>query len=535
MGPKSVKDGDSPSASVSILPQLRASRRASFASFSNSSQVDKETLSQALDEIHTTASRSETLTAFNEYTTPPPSSSGPDSKGIAGDLQGGLAGLYTRFRASVGNVRDIVNIGGDNAVGEASAEAKLGRSTQSLTPSSRTGTESSRAGSSSANNLARIQAERSERQSPVGTRFADPFRDEEDGEVRLSKNSITGANTSTKSLVGSLTTLKSPPTSITHAPLPTTLTPALASVNVSANQQSESRVSQQNSSRDGEIDIARIASQDVGSNRVQDGNAMIAVANSPRLEPTVRGIINKSGESEGDVALLHADIESGSRQRLSSQISEETVQPFPSVEIEDFDETAIASSSDGDGGRKAPLGVSTSYVNDEDDVFRTTGRQPERSQSDNIKKYQHLEIPLRKGLAPPIVTKSQARISAISPASSSGSNAGSFINASPDQQPLDQRSRSDDLPPTDSAITRKVNLPGQSPHPLRGGPQIKGKALSKQFWMKDENAKDCFHCGDPFSTFRRKHHCSKRTFRDGALCIVFHCADGAIRIVRPDL
>lgn len=27
--------------------------------------------------------------------------------------------------------------------------------------------------------------------------------------------------------------------------------------------------------------------------------------------------------------------------------------------------------------------------------------------------------------------------------------------------------------------------------------------------MKDENAKDCFYCGDPFTTFRRKHHCSK--------------------------
>jgi len=31
--------------------------------------------------------------------------------------------------------------------------------------------------------------------------------------------------------------------------------------------------------------------------------------------------------------------------------------------------------------------------------------------------------------------------------------------------------------------------------------------LGKEFWMRDENAKDCFYCGNTFSTFRRKHHC----------------------------
>jgi 1-phosphatidylinositol-3-phosphate 5-kinase len=33
------------------------------------------------------------------------------------------------------------------------------------------------------------------------------------------------------------------------------------------------------------------------------------------------------------------------------------------------------------------------------------------------------------------------------------------------------------------------------------------RVISKEFWMKDENAKDCFNCGQSFSTFRRKHHC----------------------------
>lgn len=37
--------------------------------------------------------------------------------------------------------------------------------------------------------------------------------------------------------------------------------------------------------------------------------------------------------------------------------------------------------------------------------------------------------------------------------------------------------------------------------------QIRSRVLSKEYWMRDENARDCFCCGDPFSTFRRKHHC----------------------------
>lgn len=33
------------------------------------------------------------------------------------------------------------------------------------------------------------------------------------------------------------------------------------------------------------------------------------------------------------------------------------------------------------------------------------------------------------------------------------------------------------------------------------------KVMSKEFWMADENCKECFHCQEPFTAFRRKHHC----------------------------
>ena len=29
----------------------------------------------------------------------------------------------------------------------------------------------------------------------------------------------------------------------------------------------------------------------------------------------------------------------------------------------------------------------------------------------------------------------------------------------------------------------------------------------KQYWMPDENCKECYECGEKFNTFRRRHHC----------------------------
>ena len=37
--------------------------------------------------------------------------------------------------------------------------------------------------------------------------------------------------------------------------------------------------------------------------------------------------------------------------------------------------------------------------------------------------------------------------------------------------------------------------------------QMRKQVLSKEFWMADEICKECFHCGDAFTAFRRKHHC----------------------------
>lgn len=58
-----------------------------------------------------------------------------------------------------------------------------------------------------------------------------------------------------------------------------------------------------------------------------------------------------------------------------------------------------------------------------------------------------------------------------------------------------------------------MRIPGTTAN--EGAPEIvnarlelmRQQVLSKEFWMADETCKECFHCGTPFSAFRRKHHC----------------------------
>lgn len=63
------------------------------------------------------------------------------------------------------------------------------------------------------------------------------------------------------------------------------------------------------------------------------------------------------------------------------------------------------------------------------------------------------------------------------------------------------------------------NIGTQTPAPNALIYQMSQKILSRDFWLKDENAKSCFNCGDGFTTFRRKHHCRKSS-KKIRLCLV---------------
>lgn len=94
----------SPQASGALgSPVSYRNRRGSIASISANSTIDKYQLASALDEIHTSASRSDSLTTFNDFAPPPISTSNTENAGSTGDfVQQGLSGLYSRFREAVG-------------------------------------------------------------------------------------------------------------------------------------------------------------------------------------------------------------------------------------------------------------------------------------------------------------------------------------------------------------------------------------------------------------------------------------------------
>lgn len=91
-------DGSSFSGSL-ISPTRSRGRRDSINSVSVSSGLEKEQLAQALDQIHTTASRTDSLTLFNEFNPPPVVPQDTESRGT---VQQGLSGLYSRLRVAVG-------------------------------------------------------------------------------------------------------------------------------------------------------------------------------------------------------------------------------------------------------------------------------------------------------------------------------------------------------------------------------------------------------------------------------------------------
>ena len=236
MGSQPMRDRQSPSASSTFLiPQFRQSRRGSLASIPSTNQLDKEALSQALDQIHSSASQTETLTTFNEYTSPPSSSSGPDSKGITSELHGGLSGLYTRFRASVGNVKDIVHLGSEDSAGEmvSSVTDKSNpkgpaSSTKSL---GQAGTDTSSSAMALQDNSTSILGP----YSVAATAGTEPLSNEAVRHVKSSKISL--GSSSSKSAPGSFGIPKSAPTTLTQAAQTSTIRPALAEVNISAVKQ----------------------------------------------------------------------------------------------------------------------------------------------------------------------------------------------------------------------------------------------------------------------------------------------------------
>lgn len=451
----------SPSASSIFLPLGRRGSRASILT-----EAERESLNAALDQIHTAAYQSDTLTVFNEFTTPPTPTSAVDEKSLSGDIQGGLSGLYSRFKVSVGGVRDIVSGSGKQA-DKASVESSAIKS-----PS-----VDSIAKPASDLSVVAADSQQSRPNSIQESRVHSPttgnFQSSQDGSAQFgpgkgAKLSKTASASSKSSMLPSpaIKPLTAPSTSIDRED---------NTLNHGSSVMCQKAYNNPYScDGSGVPDASR--SLATGNQLPEKLRKSISIDRQtiPEIDTSLSSVPRKSSQAGGT-----QDVNAVPQERLASN-------SMSSYSLEDS--TAPTSATD-----------SLARISNEGNLFH-------------------------EGETPAIVatsislTDGDANSAASSkPAAKSRPKEKSAIRISEPRLPgyLMSRASSTEttstLPPLNTAVDRQGSRGSRSRRSQAGNDgvlsQLRSRLLSKDFWMRDENAKDCFHCGDTFSTFRRKHHC----------------------------
>lgn len=507
MTARPTPDGESPSASSSFLSQLRRSRRDSLASLSSTSQVDKGNLAEALDQIHSTASQSDVLTTFNEYTSPPSSSSGGEDKGNVSELKGGLSGLYSRFRTSVGNVKDIVTLSGEDSFTDDVSTKSPRHALPTPTPT-RVLFDLSKSTNPPLNTATEARSLNGSRHSSRG-----PVPEElsaQDGarKSRPSNLSSSVVSVGTKTASGSTGSLKSPANLTTAAA--SVVSPAVVEINVNAikestltndatldipnqdtaavkNPTSGSRAEARLSSAVGQQRPASLQSRSIA---LQEDNHMIIVDPLELIPSQINpdGAPQRPSESgeNGDAKAVRA------RRSLTINASLSHRNYMRSPEDTGIEKRDLVPGKTGNSVKETPRIIADSGTPQPPTIGGSVPSEVDRGflSADRVKQsYQPLELPMPKPVELPPVSPALAPDKSLT-RTSSETTATSLVNASRHKQ---QAGKSYNRDPRRNDVIL---------------PQARSKVLDREYWMRDENARDCFYCGDSFSTFRRKHHCS---------------------------
>jgi 1-phosphatidylinositol-3-phosphate 5-kinase len=474
----------SPSASSIFLPLGRISRRNSKSSLNN--QVDRDTLNEALDHIHTAASNSQSLTVFNDYTNPPAPSSASEGKGLAEELQGGLSGLYNKIIASVSGTkgdpegldaaehpRQVVADGTPPAILAATEAAREHLTAVSQLPSS--------------NLSSRIQ-------SPVATSFD---LSTSESRTKSSKLTSTAPSTVSKNSVPTTPTLRSPITVPQRSANGIATEPSISDLNINS------------------VNSQKLHSRNISAHEPVPRN---------KTNDEVQEVFSQLGNSRkvilssviDDTMFIDRERQPLSSNPAQKELSQTLVDRVKSQEHGDFKPLPSAfpefgpvsepllTMSEGQKLDRSALRKSEQIVS-----ANSHGSNPLHlldTSSEKMRNKNHVSGDVRSSKSPQ------------SPSSRSREKVATRISQShlPGFRPS-RKSSSESMATgrgSDSITFAKSELDGSHDlsrgnsrplKPVSGKP--KSKLLSKEFWMRDENAKDCFHCGEPFSTFRRKHHC----------------------------
>ncbi|KAI9640365.1 Mitochondrial distribution and morphology protein 12 [Ciborinia camelliae] len=480
-----------PSVGVPLLiPLGTRSRRGSLTSLPGGTPVDKEQLAQALDKIHSTACQSETLTTFNEFAPPPPSSSNPESKGLAGDIiQNGLSGLYSRFKGAVGVGKDKAgssSVKGDNESFDTTSVKSQNAS--NVTPTSKGSSGPGREDSGLTTSPIQLSTASSQLQSPTVSSFMGNSSEIQSQAVKSSKASLSSAPLTSKSATRPINPMAKTTSS-------SVIVPTVAPVNAVAFKEGEK---------------ARLGSSD--GNVPDKVNKKIV---SDRSEPVSASDYSHPGTFG------------------STSASESRRFPGHSSVLDDSESFDFDSMKTESAGRMS-LGNFDSKKDSQDVSFRTndastTGRaksmgNPKTASSalSSIKTSDsrpnavpRLLIPENARRTPAVERITQSHLPGYQ-ASRASSTDRSTAEASPIHTSAHNHVRHDSFG-VDERSSRtysgRTRIPGTT---TNGGSaevvsarleQMRKQVLSKEFWMADDICKECFLCGDPFTAFRRKHHC----------------------------
>ncbi|KAL4784555.1 hypothetical protein BJX76DRAFT_326906 [Aspergillus varians] len=509
MAPQPSQGASSPSASSIFLPLGRQSSRGSL-----STQAERDSLNAALDQIHTAAYQSDALTVFNEFASPPAPASAVDDKSISDEIQGGLSGLYSRLRTSVGGMRDMVS-----GVGKSAEEAKRppsDRLTTKRSPDSMSIETQQYPGSPLPLTL----------NSP--TSVSHPFVHEgymASGAAKSSKVSSKAGSISSKASVAPSATTRPLNVSLPNPPVNSgTADPAVTEVNVNAIKESARAMSDTpttQSLHDPQIlDSSGTDNDDYPQTTSLSSSSWSQQrTHSPVLQ--TKGYNLYEGSTVVDTGSTHS----------KSQVWDNSRRPDPRTGREvdaGFPSATRKHKHSIDGTQDATLLLqdrtrSDSSISQQPDVSTTAPV----SGVDSANQFASGEDnTYAEGRTPSTIATSMSFMDG-----EAQSNESLKSRAQNDVKERPHITRSGRLPGYPASQTSSVNTTMGSPTiitpinttfdriPFRnresrrpnGGDgvmtQLRSRLLSKDYWMRDENAKDCFHCGEPFSTFRRKHHC----------------------------
>ncbi|KAK6431317.1 Mitochondrial distribution and morphology protein 12, partial [Oleoguttula sp. CCFEE 5521] len=408
----------SPSASSILLPLLggTSSRRSSLVSITSRKEIDKDALSQALDHIHITASRSETLTSFHDYDgRAPGSKSGPKEL-----VSNGVSGLYNRLKQSVG--------GGSPVKDSKRPDSSSSVSTQSTAPI--------------------INAVPSYR-----------------GDGRLAREPKPQQIHKAADVPSVLTSAKvKPPLTPTFAanaqdtvPSPKGVAPDRADPQQPRAEQwdDEGAAADRTSS-----DVVRL-SQDLASSWDRD---------------RVRDAIRNDDRSE---SATHALARVLSHHEPQSAQSKTTIPGMLVISDIDREDDVSDKPDELDNGVPNKLPVM--------DAFGVPERRPPmiRVGVSHLPGFDQSRTP-SPSRVPDVSSSNSSQVGRGAPSLEPSANLNTGL----------QRKRTG----------LRSHAASHSVQPIVPA-NLRRRVISKEFWMKDVNAKVCFNCGEGFSTFRRKHHC----------------------------